>query len=76
MKKLWFSNFLIFFGFICLSSSHILSQDAYQTKVASIFQNVDKSQVPTQYLKEFGYNFMPIDVFNGDLADTNVFQCS
>jgi len=50
----------------------VLAQDAYQIKVASIFQNVDKSQVPTQYLKEFGYSFMPMDYFKGVLADTNV----
>jgi len=67
---------LFFFLFFLLNSTLVLAQDAYQIKVASIFQNVYKSQVPTQYLKEFGYSFMPMDYFKGVLADTNVFQCS
>ena len=66
-------NFRFKFIFFFIVNSYLLTaQDAYQTKIASIFQNVDKSQVPTKHLKEFGYNFMPMDVFNGILADTNV----
>ena len=66
-------NFRFKFIFFFIVNSYLLTaQDAYQTKIASIFQNVDKSQVPTKHLKEFGYNLMPMDVFNGILADTNV----
>jgi PKD-like domain len=39
--------------------------------VNSVFQNVNKTQVPTQFLREYGYPFLPINVFNGTLVDSN-----
>ena len=38
----------------------------------SVFQNVDKTRVPTQYLKEYGYPFLALDNFNGTLLDNNL----
>ena len=68
------SNFKKFplFLFI-IFSANLLAQNPYQTKINSVFQNVDKSQVATQFLKESGYPFLAIDRFNGtNLADTTL----
>ncbi|NJN33455.1 MAG: hypothetical protein HC817_03550 [Saprospiraceae bacterium] len=32
---------------------------------------MDKTQVPTQFLKEHGYPFVPLTVYNGILVDSN-----
>ena len=40
-------------------------------KLDSIFQYVDKTQIPTGYLKEYGAELMPIHWFNGVLTDSN-----
>jgi hypothetical protein len=46
--------------------------DPLRRKLDSIFQYVDKSQIPTTYLKEYGSQFLPIHRFNGLLTDSNV----
>ncbi len=45
--------------------------DALRIKLNSIFQNIDKSQVPTGYLKEYGAEPIPIHCFKGLLTDSN-----
>ncbi len=45
--------------------------DPLRLKLDSIFQYVDKTQVPTGYLKEYGAELMPIHCFNGLLTDSN-----
>ncbi len=45
--------------------------DALRTKLNSIFQNIDKSQVPTGYLEEYGAGLLPLNIFNGLLTDSN-----
>ena len=65
-------RFLLFVLSFLIHSIHGLAQANFRAKMDGVFQNVDKSQVPTKHLKEFGYDFVPMDVFNGILADTNV----
>ena len=64
-------NVKILFFFLILAQS-TLAQDAYRTKMNSVFQNVDKTQASTQYLKEYGYPFLAMDNFNGTLLDSNL----
>ena len=45
--------------------------DILRKKLDSIFQYVDKSQIPTGYLKEYGSEFLPLHWFNGILTDSN-----
>ena len=46
--------------------------DPLRQKLDSIFQYVDKTQIPTGYLKEYGSEFLPMHWFNGILTDSNV----
>jgi hypothetical protein len=45
--------------------------DPLRQKLDSIFQYVDKTQIPTGYLKEYGSELLPIHWFNGVLTDSN-----
>lgn len=45
--------------------------DPLRQKLDSIFRYVDKSQIPTGYLKEYGSEFLPLHWFNGILTDSN-----
>ena len=36
-----------------------------------IFQNIDKSQIPTGFLEEYGCPMLPMATFNGTLTDSN-----
>ena len=66
---------LIFLSSFLLHAPCILAQDAYRTKMNSVFQNVDKTQAPTHYIKEYGYPFLALDRFNGAiLADTTLME--
>jgi len=68
---------LFFFSSFLLHAPNLLAQTTTMRDVLNIaFANVDKTRVPTKYLKEFGYNFMPMNIFNGVLADTNVLDMS
>lgn len=45
--------------------------DPLRQKLDSIFQYVNKTQIPTGYLKEYGAELVPIHRFNGVLTDSN-----
>jgi|GEM_PF-1942184 len=51
VKKLFF----FFFSFLILPQ--LYAQDSFRLNINSIFQNVDKTQIPTKYLKEVGFPF-------------------
>jgi len=56
-----------------LSSAHVFSQTSFRDKIRTVFQNVDKTQASTQYIKECGYPFLAMDRYNGILlADSNL----
>ena len=45
--------------------------DPLRDKLDSIFKFIDKSQIPTGYLKEYGSEMVPLHLFNGLLTDSN-----
>ncbi|HMI64798.1 MAG TPA: hypothetical protein VK517_02110 [Cyclobacteriaceae bacterium] len=45
--------------------------DPLRNQLNSVFSNVDKSQIPTGFLQEYGAPLLPLDVFNGVLTDSN-----
>ena len=45
--------------------------DPLRDKLDTIFKFIDKSQVPTGYLKEYGSEMVPVHLFNGLLTDSN-----
>jgi len=47
----------IFFIFSILFASKLNAQDEFRLAINSTFQNVDKTQIPTKYLKEVGFPF-------------------
>lgn len=69
MKK-FFASILLVQVFFCL---HLKAQsiDELRNKLNYVFQNIDKSQVPTGYLEEYGPGFVPFKPFNGILTDSN-----
>ena len=57
---------------IMIAALQTFSQtDLVRQKLDSIFQYIDKAQIPTGYLKEYGAELMPIHCFNGVLTDSN-----
>ncbi len=70
--KIFHVTLLFFFSSFLLHAPSILAQDAYRTKMNSVFQNVDKTQASTKYIKEYGYPFLAMDNFNGTLLDSNL----
>jgi hypothetical protein len=66
-KKLYLIVLIILF-----SNTKGFSQiDQLRQKLDSIFQYIDKTQIPTGYLKEYGSEFLPLQWFNGLLTDSN-----
>lgn len=57
---------LIFFALISKAQT-----DALRNQLNTIFQNIDKSQVPSGFLEEYGADLVSLDVFNGQLTDSN-----
>ncbi len=49
---------LIFFAFFGNAQT-----DELRNNLNTIFQNIDKSQVPTGFLEEYGAGLVPLDVF-------------
>ena len=46
--------------------------DPIRDKLDTIFQNIDKTQIPTGYLAEYGSEFTPLHWYNGVLTDSNI----
>ena len=45
----------MFFSAFLIHATCILAQDPFGTKIHAAFQNVNKTQAPTHYIKEYGY---------------------
>lgn len=69
MKRI-FTSLLLVQAFFCLNAN-AQTTDVLRNQLNSIFQYVDKSQVPTGYLEEYGPRMVPFDIFNGVLTDSN-----
>lgn len=67
MKKLILAVYLIFGIYI----DNLAQLDPIRDKLNFVFANIDKSQIPTGFLEEYGINLVPLDVFNGILTDSN-----
>lgn len=67
---------LVFFiSSLFLSSMHVIAQTSFRDKIRTVFQNVDKTQATTHFIKECGYPFLALDRFNGAiLADTTLME--
>jgi hypothetical protein len=56
-------------SFLCVNG--YAQTSPVRTQLNNVFSNIDKSQVPTGFLQEYGEPLVPIDVFNGALTDSN-----
>ncbi len=66
MKKIFLLLSLLIVGLYSFAQIDPLRQ-----KLDSVFQNVNKTQIPTGYLKEYGAELMPLHWFNGLLTESN-----
>lgn len=72
MKKILFSTIMIFFFFGQLFAQTDPSRD----ELALIFQYIDKSQIPSGYLDEYGPQVVDKNWLNGILTDSNrIYGC-
>jgi hypothetical protein len=67
MKKILLTTAIIFMA-LC---SNAQTGDALRDKLDSIFTFIDKTQIPTGYLKEYGSEMVPLHLFNGLVTDSN-----
>ena len=64
-------SMLILFIFSCGLFVHAQDTSTTQKLLQYIFQSVDKNQVPTGFLEEYGCPILPMATFNGTLTDSN-----
>lgn len=69
MKKI-----ILLFTCIIAGLTSYAQTDPLREKLDSIFQYIDKSQIPTGYLKEYGSELLPLHYFNGLLTDSNTVE--
>lgn len=71
MKKLL--KFILFTCFVFNIATVKAQVDTSTTQklLQYIFQNIDKTQIPTGYLGEYGCPILPMKTFNGSLSDSN-----
>ncbi len=48
------------------------TEDPLRDKLNLIFQPLNKTQIPTGYLAEYGAEFTPLHWYNGILTDSNL----
>ncbi|AMR28849.1 hypothetical protein A0257_18265 [Hymenobacter psoromatis] len=70
MKHFYFLLTLLWLA----STTHGVAQtqptDSARQYLSNLFAPLDKSQLPTPYLEDYGYRFMPLRLFNGTLSDS------
>jgi hypothetical protein len=66
MRTIYRIIFLLFLGITSFAQT-----SPVRTQLNSVFANINKSQVPTGFLQEYGEPLVPIDVFSGVLSDSN-----
>ena len=67
-SKLFILSVLIFSQFNYLTAQTTTMRDVLNTA----FANIDKTRVPTKYLKEFGFNFLDMGMSEGNLILNNL----
>lgn len=68
MKKLYLLLLLTVVG---LARLHAQSNDPTRATLDNIFAPLDKAQVPTGFLAEYGLPLVPLDIFNGTPTDSS-----
>ena len=65
-------------AFLCLVLSLFVQKTNAQLDTSTtkkllqyVFQNIDKTQIPTGFLEEYGCPMLPATTFNGTLTDSN-----
>ncbi|MGI4870137.1 MAG: hypothetical protein ACRYFX_03045 [Janthinobacterium lividum] len=53
------------------SQAQLSGSDSLRQRLNFLFAPLNKSQVPTAYLEEYGVRLLPLHNFNGSLADSN-----
>ena len=74
MKLLLKSAFIATCTLVITIATKAQTPDTSTTQglIQYIFQNIDKSQVPTAFLEEYGVPIIPMATFNGTLTDSNL----
>ncbi len=59
---------------LCFISLQAIDQteDPLRDKLNAIFQPLNKAEIPTGYLAEYGTEFTPLHWYNGVLTDSNL----
>ncbi|TAD92890.1 MAG: hypothetical protein EAY75_01575, partial [Bacteroidetes bacterium] len=63
-------------AFLFLQQPIFAQTDSVRLALNHIFQHIDKSQIPSQYLYEYGYGFVPEGVLDGIRRDSNAVEMS
>jgi hypothetical protein len=57
---------------ICINKSYAqIDTSTTQKLLQYIMQPLDKNQIPTGFLEEYGCPMLPMETFNGSLSDSN-----
>ena len=67
MKKILLTAAIIFMALFSFAQTG----DPLRDKLDSIFKFVDKTQIPTGFLKEYGSEMVPLHWFKGVMTDSN-----
>lgn len=67
-----FTLLLCFMACAVTAMSQVSAADSLQLDINRIVAPLDKSQVPTGMLEEYGLGLLPLDVFGGTLTDSTV----
>jgi hypothetical protein len=54
--------------------TYSVSSDPVASRLDYIFARLDKAQVPSGFLEEYGAEIVPMDTYNGVLSDSNRFD--
>lgn len=71
MKQLKLTCLIVLFMYSGKMYAQSPDTSTTQKLLQYIFQNVDKAQVPTGFLEEYGAPIIPMETFNGTLTDSN-----
>lgn len=65
------TNFCLIIAISFLSIQGRAQVDSLRLTLDNIFTHIDKSQVPSGFLEEYGAQFVNLNTFNGQLSDSN-----
>ena len=69
MKKLYKIYLSLLLMFVSLQTRAQI--DSLRLNLDNVFAHIDKSQIPTGFLNEYGAQFANLKTFNGALTDSN-----